>query len=153
MACPFFLPTERIASDLWPHRARLPLGDGFGGLCTAPGHDGTVLSHEELKSFCNLGYARLCPRLPQERHADAVRFIVTHDHDQVISLYFTTELHHAPGEHGSLAFDCKQRAWIKSHSDARIQRMAECYLASYVSRKNVRNDRGQVISISPSNTP
>ena len=135
VACPFFMPSERMESDLWPHRARLPLGDGFRGVCTAPGHEGALLSEEELKDFCNLGYAKGCRRLPRERHADAVRFIVTHERDDQIGLYFTSEREHAPREHGSLSFDRAQQRWLTPHPDVRVQRMAECYLQSYLSRK------------------
>ncbi len=136
MACPYFLPTERVASDLWPHRARLPLGDGFSGVCTAPGHEGEAVAEQELKDFCNLGYAKCCPHLPEERHADAVRFIVTQDHENVIALYYTCERDHAPRDHGAMQYDCAQRRWASTHADARIQRMAECYLQSYLSRKS-----------------
>ena len=34
---------------------------------------------EELKLFCNLGYASNCSRLPQERACDAVRFGIARD--------------------------------------------------------------------------
>lgn len=136
MACPFFLPTERIASDLWPHRARLPLGDGYRGVCTAPGQEHAAPGDGELKDFCNLGYAKGCPRLPRERHADAVRFIVTQDRDGQVGLYFTAERDHAPREHGPLTFDRAQQRWLAPHPDARVQRMAECYLQSYFSRKS-----------------
>lgn len=130
------MPTERLVSDLWPHRSRLPLGDGFRGVCTAPGQEGAAPADEELKDFCNLGYARRCPRLPPDRHADAVRFIVTQDRDGRIGLYFTSERDHAPRAHGPLAFDRAQRRWVAPHPDPRVQRMAECYLQSYLSRKN-----------------
>ncbi|MBZ5647258.1 MAG: hypothetical protein LAN37_08560 [Acidobacteriia bacterium] len=135
MACPYFMPTERLVSDLWPHRARLPLGDGFRGVCTAPGHEGAALADEELRDFCNLGYARRCPRLPQGRTADAVRFIVTQVREDLVALYFTCERDHAPRDHGPLAYDRAQQRWINPHPDARIQRMAECYVQSYFSRR------------------
>ena len=136
MACPFFMPTERLVSDLWPHRARLPLGDGYRGVCTVPGQDQAALTDDELKDFCNLGYATGCSRLPRDRHADAVRFIVTQDRDGQIGLYFTSERDHAPREHGPLTFDRAQQRWLATHPDPRVQRMAECYLQSYLSRKN-----------------
>lgn len=136
MACPYFMPTERLASDLWTHRSRLPLGDGFSGICTAPGYEGAVLSDEELRDFCNLGYATRCPRMPQQRTADAVRFIVNHDRDGAISLYYTCERDHAPLHHGPLTYIQSEQRWLQPHSDARIQRMAECYLQSYLMRKS-----------------
>ena len=71
MACPFFMPEKQFVSD-WPFPQRLPLGAGWMGTCTAPGHEGRRPSDEELKSGCNLGYAKACSRLPAGRHADAV---------------------------------------------------------------------------------
>lgn len=130
------MPTERLDAELWPHRARLPLGDGYRGLCMAPGREPSAPADGELKDFCNLGYAKGCPRLPQERHADAVRFIVTQDRDGQIGLYFTSEREHAPRQHGLLTFDRAQQRWLASHPDACVQRMAECYLQSYLSRRN-----------------
>ena len=136
MACPYFMPSERIESDLWPHRARLPLGDGFRGVCTSPGHESALLGDDELRDFCNLGYAARCPRMPREREADAVRFIVNLDRDGAISLYYTCEREHAPLHHGPLTYVEAERRWLAPHPDARIQRMAECYLQSYLTRKS-----------------
>jgi len=62
VACPFFMPEEQFVSD-WPFPQRLPLGAGWMGTCTAPGHEGRRPSDEELKSGCNLGYAKACSRL------------------------------------------------------------------------------------------
>ncbi len=81
MACPFFMPEEQFISD-WPFPQRLPLGAGWAGTCTAPGHEGARPSDEELKSGCNLGYAKACSRLPVERHADAVRFALGEERDE-----------------------------------------------------------------------
>ena len=57
MACPFFMPTEKLESGSWLHAGRLPLGCGWSGQCMAPGHAGETPSAEELREFCNLGYA------------------------------------------------------------------------------------------------
>src|SRR6185369_15982418 len=71
LACPYFVPENRCDAELWPHRARLPLGDGYEGHCSAPGHEGALPTQEELKSACNLGNA-CCERLPADRALDAV---------------------------------------------------------------------------------
>ncbi len=76
MACPYFMPTSRHEEELWAHRQRLSLGDGFAGCCTAPGRNGCAASDAELKDLCNLGYASACEHLPAERLADAVRFVI-----------------------------------------------------------------------------
>lgn len=134
MACPYFLPTERCASPLWPHPSRLPLGDGWAGRCTAPGHEGAQPTDTELQDGCNLGYAR-CPRLPQQRPCDAVRFLLARDRDHKLAIQYVCEIGYAPGAHGVLEFDTGAARWIVSHPDPRLQKLAECYLDSYLRRK------------------
>ena len=135
MACPYFLPQKRIDHPLWPHPPRLPLGDGWSGECTAPGHEGVRPSDDELKDGCNLGYARACPRLPSGRTSDAVRFSLARDRNRKLSVQFVCEIGHAPAGHGLLEFDAATGRWSSTHADARIQRMAECFLDSYLRRK------------------
>jgi hypothetical protein len=142
MACPYFLPTEKFENGSWPHPVRLPLGDGWKGLCTAPGHEGDQPSDEELQSFCNLGYARKCPRYPQAPFAESIRFAVN-DREGALAVTYVTELDHGPGECGSVKYDATAGAWITIHPDRRVQKMAGCYLESYLSRrqKNARPAR------------
>ena len=135
MACPYFMPTERLGGLLWPHSPRLPLGDGWKGHCTAPGYEGDLPSDDELKDGCNLGYARACPRLPRERACDAVRFSIARDHGQRITLFYVCEIEYRPGEHGALEFDTGTGGWSVSHRDPALQRMAQCYMESYLRRK------------------
>jgi hypothetical protein len=137
MACPYFLPRKRIENPPWPHPARLPLGDGWTGHCTAPGHEGAQPSDEELRDGCNLGYVRACPRLPRERHCDAVRFSLARDCDDRLTVQFVCEAGHAPAQHGLLQFDAATGSWSSAHPDARIQKMAECYVESYLLRRGV----------------
>lgn len=142
MACPFFMPVEKLENGTWPHPSRLPLGAGWSGHCTAPGHQGEAPSPEELHRFCNLGYADRCPRLPQGRVSDAVRFAVTGarnpgDKDgaqSLIQLRYVCERAHLPVDNGFLIFNSVARQWQEAHSDHRIQRMAECFLQSYVEK-------------------
>ncbi len=119
---------------LWPHPQRLPLGDGFAGCCTAPGHEGAEPGENELRDGCNLGYARGCSRLPREREYDAVRFTVARDREGKLSIKFVCEIGHAPKEHGMLEFDRRGALWTAAHGDVRIQRMAECFVESYLKR-------------------
>jgi hypothetical protein len=137
MACPFFFPQTRIENPPFPHPARLPLGDGFAGQCTAPGHEGTLPTDEELKEACNLGYARNCTRLPRERSCDAVRFSLARDREQKLTVQFVCEAGHAPAAHGMLEYDAAAGRWSCLHADARIQRMAECFLDSYLRQSGV----------------
>jgi len=135
MACPYFIPTEKFADAAWPHRARLPLGDGWRGLCTAPGHEQVVPSDDQLRHFCNLGYALQCARLPAQPRFDAVRFSVARDRDQRVDLYYVLEAAHRPGPHGVLEYDAAAGRWTVAHPDPRIQAMAACYLESYFERR------------------
>lgn len=143
MACPFFMPVERLPNGAWLHAKRLPLGCGWSGQCTAPGHEGETPSQEELQEFCNLGYAERCGRLPRERVWDSVRFTARTVSGENgtggrIQLRYVCERGHRPAEHGMLQFDPAQARWEPSHRDSRVQRMAECFLESYVENRNIR---------------
>jgi hypothetical protein len=145
VACPFFMPVQRLENGIWLHAGRLPLGCGWGGLCTAPGHEGEPPSQEELKEFCNLGYAEGCGRLPRERAWDSVRFVartVSSDGKNLtggyIQVRYVCERDHRPVEDGMLEFDPAEARWEHSHRDRRVQRMAECFLESYVEKNRRR---------------
>jgi hypothetical protein len=134
MACPFFMPDERFTSD-WPFPQRLPLGAGWTGICTAPGHDGVRPSDAELHSGCNLGYARSCTRLPADRHADAVRFALAEEGDGILRVLFACEREYLPAGYGELLYDTVSGSWLQAHDDPRIQRMAECYVQAQKERR------------------
>lgn len=142
MACPFFMPIEKVENGAWLHASRLPLGCGWSGHCTAPGHENEVPSQEELQEFCNLGYAQRCSRLPSDRPWDSVRFAARTVGDGGngngrIQVRYTCERGHRPAENGFLEFDAAEANWVKQHPDRRVQRMAECFLAAYIDgRKN-----------------
>jgi hypothetical protein len=135
MACPFFMPTSKLDDGGWLHPARLPLGGGWIGRCSAPGHEGAEPTNEELREFCNLGYAAGCSRLPEDRACDAVRFSVARDRGAKLEVWFVCESRHRPASHGILEYDLSLGQWASCHSDAHIQRMAECYLQSYLVRR------------------
>jgi hypothetical protein len=141
LACPFFLPIEKLADGAWLHVGRLPLGCGWSGQCTAPGHEGETPSPDELREFCNLGYAEECGRLPRERMWDSVRFAArTVDSDgsgtgRGIQVRYVCERGHRPAEHGVLEFDAAEARWVESHRDRRVQRMAECFLESFLEKR------------------
>ncbi len=135
MACPFFMPTHRADDAGWPHPSRLPLGAGWNGVCRAPGHEPVEPSEPQLQQLCNLGYATRCSRLPKERTADAVRFSVARDCGSHLALWFVCEMGHRPADHGKLDYDRASGRWSSPHPDARIQKMAECYLEAYLLRR------------------
>ena len=118
------------------HRSRLPLGEGRRGCCTAPGHEGELPSDADLRESCNLGYAAACGRLPAGRVADAVRFAVTQDAGSWIEVAWVLERAHRPAGSGALTYDTVRGAWKSEHPDARIQRMAVCYLEAYLLRRH-----------------
>jgi hypothetical protein len=135
LACPYFMPTHKSEDVAWLHPSRLPLGAGWAGHCYAPSHEGSVPTSEELKELCNLGYAASCPRLPKERTSDAVRFAVARESESHLFLWFVCEAAHRPAQSGQLDYNASLGQWNSSHADARIQKMAECYVQSYLLRK------------------
>src|SRR6185437_3670013 len=135
MACPFFMPTERSLQGTWIHPSRLPLGAGWNGHCESPKNQGAELSTETVQDFCNMGYATACPHLPGARPYDSVRFAVAHDGNPRIVLWYSCEREHLPAGHGKLEYDATLQAWISTHADFRIQKMADCYLQSYLLRR------------------
>jgi hypothetical protein len=81
---------------------------------------------------------------------DAVRFAVSAPRDpaarlhprettavpaRVLLLHYVCERNHRPVEHGDLEFDLSRAVWLVRHDDARIQKMAECFLESYLKKK------------------
>ncbi len=138
MACPFFVPEQPSEAELWQHRHRLPLGDGFDGHCSVPGQSTIPLTHDELK-VCNLGYARNCSRLPEKRIADAVRFTVVRDHGASIDIHFVAEREHLPASHGLLTYDCStaKLSGADPLCECYVQALAGAFLKSYL-RRNPR---------------
>jgi hypothetical protein len=135
MACPFFMPTSKFDDGAWIHPSRLPLGAGWKGQCSAPGHEGAEPADNELREFCNLGYSSACSRLPQERACDAVRFGVSRDCGNRLAMWFVCESGHRPASHGTIEYDLSSQSWTSHHPDPRIQKMAHCYLESYLLRR------------------
>lgn len=135
MACPYFVPSQKYDGGTWLHPSRLPLGAGFSGHCSAPGHDGVQPREDELRELCNMGYAKSCTRLPQERTCDAVRFSVARESASQLSIWFVCETAHHPTSYGTLQYDAAEGRWVFSHGDLRIQRLAECYVQIYLAKK------------------
>ncbi len=133
MACPFFVPREVLNDGSWPHPSRLPLGAGWSGECCA---SNSILSPSDvqIREFCNLGYASRCPHLPVQRDWDAVRFSPVRVSEHEIVLKYVCELAHAPIEHGELVYDVAGERWLYRHADARVDRLATCYLQTYRAR-------------------
>jgi len=54
---------------------------------------------------------------------------------RLIQIRYVCERDHRPVEHGSLQFDLNTASWRELHRDSRLQKMAECYLESYMKKK------------------
>jgi hypothetical protein len=134
VACPFFFPVEKSSAIGWAFPARLPLGAGYCGTCRA-GADAVTPTDTELRDFCNLGYAKGCEKMPQVRSADCVRFALSKDEGTRILLQYVYEREHEPVKHGVVEYDYIAHQWIVPLSDEIVQRQAECFLFSYLERR------------------
>jgi hypothetical protein len=143
------MPLAKLENGGWHHPSRLPLGCGWSGHCTAPGHEGELPPQDILESLCNLGYAGNCGWSPAQRTWDAVRFAVSTPNgssrgkrlssaldspSRVLRLIYVCERDHHPVAHGELTFDLTTATWQRGHDDTRIQKMAECFLESYLGK-------------------
>jgi hypothetical protein len=141
MSCPYFIPTEILAGSQWPHRARLPLGEGFAGECCAAESHVTP-AEDDLRDFCNLGYAlhyeRKCSRCPESREWDAIRVGVVGEDGTTVRLDYSCERDFAPVEHGVLIYDRTAAHWTSTHADPRVQLKAEAYLRVWMERHPLR---------------
>jgi hypothetical protein len=118
----------------WPHPARLPLAGGWSGSCMASG-EARAASEAQVREFCNLGYAAGCPHLPAERDWDAIRFAVARTSREQVTLCFTCERAHEPMAHGELSFNLATGSWGATEADARVLRLANSYLQTYLARR------------------
>lgn len=141
------MPVAKLQNGSWPHPARLPLGAGWTGHCTAPGHEAQTPPKDVLEAFCNLGYAGNCGWAPLQRAWDSVRFAVSAPEgsnrekigdkfSRTLRLLYVCERDHRPITHGELSFDLITATWARRHDDGRIQKMAECFLDSYLKKKS-----------------
>ena len=133
LACPFFSPTQPAHDIALPYPARLPLGAAWRGSCQSPGHELHALTNQDLEA-CNLGHAHFCPRLPKERSCDSIRFAVSSNTDGRVALRFVLDAAHHPVGYGLLEYDRVAGAWLSPHPEPRIQRLADCFLRSYLKR-------------------
>ncbi len=151
MACPYFIPAEFHPRELWPHRERLPLGDGFAGSCAAQSPK-VRCDDETLRLYCNLGYAGshagshagsnagshaaglpACLHLPTRGVFDAVRFLVQRESPIVLRVQFACELAHQPAFCGALRYDQSLKRWIQQ-PDPRLVDLAEAAVRAWMAR-------------------
>lgn len=53
----------------------------------------------------------------------------------MLQLIYVCEREHHPITQGELLFDLVSATWMRKHYDPRIQKMAECFLESYLKKK------------------
>jgi hypothetical protein len=104
------------------------------GLCGA-GAELVQPPEDDVREGCNMGYALRCARLPKQRPADAVRFAVLKDAGAVLTLCYVCEAGHRPTGCGTLEYGVAERCWITAGADARVRKMAECYLETYLAER------------------
>jgi hypothetical protein len=159
LACPYFIPSQPHPSELWPHRHRLPLGDGYAGRCgVRPAKD--VCQDESLRLHCNLGYAGIapvapalleadqapCPHLPAGRDFDAVRFQLCGVEAEsggrtTVRVRFACERGHRPALCGELRYDRAAAEWTEA-PDERLRALADAAVRAWIARHDAQNGRG-----------
>lgn len=132
MACPYFIPTERL-DGVWNFPDRLPLAAGFSGVCGAPGQMLVCPSDEELRDYCNLGHAS-CSRLPDDRAADSVRFSARSIEHHKIAVRYVFEKDCRPAGGGMLEYDERAERWSAAPEDEKLLRQAECFVRNWRAR-------------------
>jgi hypothetical protein len=132
MACPYFRPTSPLSWANWQGKLRPPLGEFYGGQCTARG-DAAFAPTPSLLENCNLGYAAgECPHFPESSGPDVVRFAVSGDESGVIRISYSYEQAHLPRSHGVLEYFCAAESWRDSGAGSLLQQQAKAYLHSYL---------------------
>jgi hypothetical protein len=131
VACPFFIPSEPHERELWPHRYRLSLGDGFAGHCGVHAPE-SFCDDETVRSRCNLGYA-VCVHLPAERTFDAIRFLIQRESSTVLRVQFACERGHLPALSGELRYDQPSKTWL-DRPDSRLLRLADASVCAWMQR-------------------
>jgi hypothetical protein len=134
VACPFFIPTEPHERELWPHRFRLSLGDGFAGHCGVQAPEKSC-DDETLRSLCNLGYAG-CAQLPAERAFDAVRFLVQKESSTTLRVQFACERANRPVGAGELRYDQLSKSWLEQ-PDPRLLHLADAAIRAWQRKHNL----------------
>jgi hypothetical protein len=88
-----------------------------------------------------MGYARgKCSRYPRAGAAgaaDAVRFVIVEDRDQLIRIDYAIERDHHPHRHGALEYKRAQAVLDGATADPLLERQALAYVASYLRHRPV----------------
>jgi hypothetical protein len=135
VACPYFLPQARLATGLWVHQPRLPLGDAYSGICHAPACEPCVPSEKQQEDLCNYGYVGgICERFPAGGPADAVRFSLASDDRVRLRIVYAIEKEHAPIAFGEFEFSTSTNVLVFAPGNAILAAQAEAFARSYLAR-------------------
>ena len=137
MACPFFAPSRRLEDTVWIRPPRYPLGDLFSGTCHASPSNLTEGHHDDhQEEWCNFGYARgRCDRFPGGSAPDAVRFSVTAETPNRLSVIYVVEKDHAPAEFGTLEYAVDDARLNGAAISPVLVQQARAFLESYLRRR------------------
>ena len=64
-----------------------------------------------------------------------MRFVLGEEKDGVLRVRFSCERDYLPAGHGELLYEKSSDTWLLKHEDARVQRMAECYVETQIERR------------------
>jgi hypothetical protein len=138
MACPYFLPKQRIGHAGWNPAPRLPLGDAWTGTCQAPPVGPFEPREETVREFCNYGYARgRCPHFPAQSEFDAVRFSSNTTEGHPLRIIYIREKDGAPVEHGE---------WRDNMDNAILSAQGRAFMECYHVRSQVANNESNLES-------
>ncbi|HEY7333833.1 MAG TPA: hypothetical protein VH639_03040 [Bryobacteraceae bacterium] len=135
VACPYFLPRGKLATGLWVHEPRLPLGDAYSGICHARPCEPCLPSEKRQEDLCNYGYAGgICERFPADGPADAVRFSLASEDRAHLRIVYAIEKEHAPIEFGEFEFSTSTNALVLAPANPVLAAQAEAFARSYLAR-------------------
>ncbi len=133
VACPFFMPVEKLGDELWILPPRLPLNGAHRGVCRA-GVEDFEPPEKSQRELCNCGYARgICERFPAEG-ADAVRFSISSDEGGIVTLVWVLEREHSPESHGTVQYSIEDLSWRGEVGEV-MAAQARAFLASYLEKR------------------
>ena len=150
MACPYFMPVAKLENGNWPHPARLPLGSGMerslhgswprrrnsGARCSGGILQSGIRQRLQLVAAGASRGMRCDSRSRRRPSLAEPGTRCRRGSARILLLRYVCERNHRPVEHGDLEFDLSRATWLRRHDDARIQKMAECFLESYLKKKS-----------------
>ncbi len=90
-----------------------------------------------MRKLCNLGYARgRCPRFPAAFDGpDAIRFSITSDDRDTISLLCIFERDYSPSRHSPVMYDTRAARFTSPVGSSSLEAQARQFVDNYLSRK------------------